>query len=83
MIDRWAQNEERTAYQFLTSSAEFDERTPLIANRTRANIVQPVRRYLRRVDDGGKTEDESDSTQTPVHRPGKVGVLFYYLFFFL
>lgn len=83
MIDRWAQNEERTAYQFLTSSAEFDERSPLIANRTRANIVQPVRRYLRKVDDGGKTEDESDSTQTPVHRPEKVSWVLFLWFLFL
>jgi len=72
MIDRWAENEERTAHQFLTSSAEFDDKTPLVIKRTRRNIVRPVRKYLRTVDDGGKTEDESDSASTPAHRADKV-----------
>ncbi|XP_065669729.1 sodium/hydrogen exchanger 8 isoform X2 [Hydra vulgaris] len=65
MIDRWSENEERTAHQFLTSSAEIDEHSPLIVKRTRQNIVRPVRKILREVDES-KTEDESDSGTTPI-----------------
>ena len=74
MIDRWSQNEERVAHTFLTSSAELDDNSPLVMNRTRKNIVRPVRKFLRTVDDGGKTEDESDSgmIETPVKVADKV-----------
>lgn len=72
MIDRWAENEERIAGQFLTSSAEFDDRTPVVIKRTRKNIVRPVRKFLRTVDDGGRTEDESDTGSTPAHVADRV-----------
>ena len=60
MIDRWAKNEERMVHQFLTSSYETDDHSPIVASRARRNIVRPIRNYLRTVDDGFKTEDEGD-----------------------
>lgn len=60
MIDGWAKNEERVSQQFLTSSYETDDNTPLVARRTRRNIVRPVRDFLKTVDDGSKTEDEGE-----------------------
>ena len=65
MIDGWAKNEERISHQFLTSSCETDDNAPLVAKRTRKNIVRPVRNFLKTVDDGSKTEDESDMVKIP------------------
>ena len=73
MIDRWAENEQRHAQSMLTSSCEADENSPLVLKQTRRNIVRPVRRFLRTVDDGGRTEDESDAGgNTPTHVAGRV-----------
>ena len=69
MIDGWAKNEERMVNQFLNSSYETDDHSPIVASRTRRNIVRPVRNYLRTVDDGFKTEDE---VETMMKAPDKV-----------
>lgn len=73
MIDRWAQNEERAAHQFLTSSAEIDDNKGYVIKRTRKNIVRPVRKFFRTLD-GTKTEDEGDKTEddTPAKAPERV-----------
>ena len=78
MIDQWAENEERTAQQYLTSSAEHDENRHLVMKRTRRNIVRPVRKFFRTLD-GGKTEDEftENEADTPVKRPDRVCCLIF------
>ena len=73
MIDQWAENEERAAHQFLTSSAEIDENKHLVMKRTRKNIVRPVRKFFRTLD-GTKTEDEftENEGETPAKQPDRV-----------
>ncbi|XP_066925073.1 sodium/hydrogen exchanger 8-like [Clytia hemisphaerica] len=73
MIDQWAENEERAAHQFLNSSAELDENRHLVINRTRKNIVRPVRKFFRTLD-GTKTEDEFTENEgdTPAKEPDRV-----------
>ena len=84
LIDQWAENEERAAHQFLTSSAELDDNRHFVIRRTRKNIVKPVRKAFRALD-GTRTEDDltENEAETPAKEPERVRLDFFNLEFFL